>query len=247
MSGFEIAGLVFGVAGLYGSCIDAATRIQAYNSFKTDSQALDAQFNAERLRLEIWGDHVGLKHLIHQEKQPDLPLDQTIHKALQNARILEAVEDLLLVIENICLANDDTPKKPARTNSGLTGVGPNNNSHGFEGVSKRSRRRKLAWAFGGKEERTTQIKLFCELVQQLHNLVPVRDGIDEHASEDHEEDHDPGTLVNADGSAHQGTSNPWSTGSLGRYHQTDCIDFTANILQMGLGRPWVCLKKPGGS
>ena len=52
MSGFEIAGIVFGVAGLYGSCVDAATRVQSYNSFISDSQALNAQFQAERLRLE---------------------------------------------------------------------------------------------------------------------------------------------------------------------------------------------------
>ncbi|KAL6858187.1 hypothetical protein ACO1O0_005643 [Amphichorda felina] len=176
MSGLEIVGLAFGVAGLYSSCIDAAERVQAYNSFKSDSQVLDAQFNAERLRLEIWGERIGLKHLIpHGGKLPDQPLDKNIHRALRNPKVLEAVENSLLVIENICLANDDVPKKPTRTKSGLAGAEPNDHRHGFEGTSKQSRRTKLAWAFGGKGERTTRIKLFCDLVQQLHNLVPVYD------------------------------------------------------------------------
>lgn len=189
MSGFEIAGIVFGVAGLYGSCVDAATRVQSYNSFISDSQALNAQFQAERLRLEIWGDRVGLKHLIssHEQKLDPLLLEQQLHGGLQDSKILQAVEDLLSVIENICLANDSASslKKPPRTNSGMTSAGPVEYTRGsLAGASTKHRRRKLAWAFGGKEESTTQIKLFCSLVQQLHNLVPIQDNTERRSGEE---------------------------------------------------------------
>ena len=189
MSGFEIAGIVFGVAGLYGSCVDAATRVQSYNSFSSDSQALNAQFQAERLRLEIWGDCVGLKHLIssHEQVLDVSLLEQQLHTALQDSKILQAVEDLLSVIENICLANDSSAslKKPPRTNSGITSASPTEQTRGsLAGASTKNRRRKLAWAFGGKEERTTQIKLFCSLVQQLHNLVPVQDAAERQSGDE---------------------------------------------------------------
>lgn len=38
-----------------------------------------------------------------------------------------------------------------------------------------SRRKRLKWALGGKEDRTEQVEIFEKLVQQLYNLVPVDD------------------------------------------------------------------------
>jgi len=38
-----------------------------------------------------------------------------------------------------------------------------------------SRRKRLKWALGGKEDRTEQVDIFEKLVQQLYNLVPVDD------------------------------------------------------------------------
>ncbi|RYP93534.1 hypothetical protein DL770_000418 [Monosporascus sp. CRB-9-2] len=59
----EPVGLVVGIAGLGGlfnTCLEAVERVQSYKDLRDDSQALDAQFNAEKLRFEKWGPAVGL-------------------------------------------------------------------------------------------------------------------------------------------------------------------------------------------
>lgn len=56
-AGFAI-GLV-GLAGLFSSCIEAVARAHSYKSFSRDSQALNLQFSAAKLRLETWGPAVG--------------------------------------------------------------------------------------------------------------------------------------------------------------------------------------------
>lgn len=52
---------IMGLAGLYSSCLDAVARAKDYKTFETDSQTLNAQFEADRLRFQRWGRDVGLE------------------------------------------------------------------------------------------------------------------------------------------------------------------------------------------
>lgn len=137
----EPAGLavgVLGLAGLFNSCLEAVGKVQSYRSFTVDSQELDAQLNAERIRFEQWGQQVGFSRG---------QVSASHHHALDNPKTSCAVEDLFFIIRRICESDDDPQRLP-------------------------SKRRRLAWALRGKGERTEEVKLFGNIVQLLHHLVP---------------------------------------------------------------------------
>jgi hypothetical protein len=143
---------IVGLAGLFNSRPEAINRAKDYRSFETDSQTLNAQFEADRLRFERWGHDVGLK-------SGRLSADH--HELLDDEEIVSAVTGLLTSINKVCgpqgappqVGNDKARPSNDRAPGGL-------------------RRRKLNWAFRGKGERTWQMELFGKSVQQLHNLVP---------------------------------------------------------------------------
>ncbi|KAH7124364.1 prion-inhibition and propagation, helo domain-containing protein, partial [Dactylonectria macrodidyma] len=150
---------IAGLAGLFSSCLEAVERVQSYGSFGADSQVLDTQFKAEKLRLEQWGRHVGFDR--------GKPLADH-HQALDDPDISSAVRDLLLIIDNICNANGAS-RRPLLAGTGLARASQAQPSRTAPSESKR---RNLAWALGGKGERTEQVNLLGRVVQQLHSLVP---------------------------------------------------------------------------
>ncbi|KAH6876317.1 hypothetical protein B0T10DRAFT_197799, partial [Thelonectria olida] len=135
----EVAGLAIGIAGLAGlfaSCLDSIEKIQSYRSSKIDASGLNAQFEAEKLRLEKWGLDVGF--------DASAPSARTNHHpALDEAKTIKAVRELLLIIESI--RNIERPE---------------------------STRKKVAWAVWGKEKSADQVRLLRDLVQCLYDLVP---------------------------------------------------------------------------
>jgi hypothetical protein len=164
----EPVGLAIGIAGLAGlfsSCLEAVERVQSYKDFKDDSEALDAQLNAEKLRFEKWGLAVGLQ----QDKSP-----ADHHHALDDPDTFSAVQDHLGILQKIYDANGISPRRPFLAGTGLAKDGwlPASNARPSHDASSKSKRRKFAWALRGKAERTDQVRLFRELVQQLHDLVP---------------------------------------------------------------------------
>ncbi|KAH7151968.1 ankyrin-1 [Dactylonectria estremocensis] len=60
---------IAGLAGLFSSCLEAVEKVQSYRSFGADSQVLDTQFKAEKLRFEQWGWHPAFLHWL----SPDFP------------------------------------------------------------------------------------------------------------------------------------------------------------------------------
>ncbi|KFH46988.1 Vegetative incompatibility protein HET-E-like protein [Hapsidospora chrysogenum ATCC 11550] len=148
----EAAGLALTVVSLYRACAHIAEKIETYKAFETDSDRLNVQFHAERQRFVAWGRLAGLV---------DAKNDQKLHQALLDDEVRNVVEDHLRVIEQILHANDKS--------AGSQGQGePGNASSTWK-----RRIRVIRWVLKTKVERTAQLKLFCELVQQLHNLVPV--------------------------------------------------------------------------
>ncbi|KAH6981486.1 prion-inhibition and propagation, helo domain-containing protein [Ilyonectria destructans] len=138
----EPVGLAIGIAGLAGlfsSCLEAVEKVQSYRSFGADSQVLDTQFKAEKLRFEQWGRHVGF-----DRGKPSADH----HQALDDPDISSAVRDLLLIIDNICNANGAS-QRPRLAGTGLAKdeLFRASQAHPSRTAPSESKRRKLAWAF----------------------------------------------------------------------------------------------------
>lgn len=144
----EAAGLaigVIGIAGLFNTCLDSLSRFQAYKSSTADSHILDTRFRAARARFEKWGNGVGISE---SKLLPDH------HSGLDDKNTAGVIQDILQIIAKaIC---DD---------------GSSLQNEQFAGLQ--SRRKRMKWALGGKDDRTEQVDIFEKLVQQLYNLVPV--------------------------------------------------------------------------
>jgi hypothetical protein len=148
----EAAGLALTVVSLYRACADIVEKIETYRAFETDSERLSVQFHAERLRFMEWGRLAGL---VDDKK------DQKLHQALLDDDVRRIVEDHLRVIGQILHAHDKSPESQSR---------------GEPGDASSTWKRKIRiirWVLKTKVKMTDQLKVFCELVQQLHNLVPV--------------------------------------------------------------------------
>ncbi|CCF32181.1 hypothetical protein CH063_00101, partial [Colletotrichum higginsianum] len=157
---------IVGLAGLFSSCLEAIDKVQSYRSARADADVQDTLFNAAKVRFEQWGRGVGID-------QGRLLDDH--HPALDEKGISTIVRDLLhFIIKFIC----DDSHASSRRSTQAAGMGDNllgsHQSRARNGPSSEPRRRKLAWAFWGKGERTEQVNLFERLVQELHNIVPPR-------------------------------------------------------------------------
>ncbi|KAK4232857.1 hypothetical protein C8A03DRAFT_39490, partial [Achaetomium macrosporum] len=153
----EPASLSIGLVGVIQPLIHLSGIVKAYRSFAPDSDALNAQFEAERLRFERWICGVG----------PDKGQLLADHQARS------VVEDLLSVIDNILETKENIYQiwgaKSGPLNKATSGTV--NQRHTREGDTG-SKRRKLVWALGRKQHFTDLVTRFGKVVQQLHDLVP---------------------------------------------------------------------------
>lgn len=153
----ETAGLVVGVAGIAGvfsACIDLLSRAQKFKTFKDDAKILAVRLAGARVRFEQWGVKVGIR--IHPDDVPD-EQSQVLHPALRDRQILNVVKEYFKIIEELF------PSEASALDHDATSA-----AH----LASPSRRRRLAWAMGGKEIRTEHVAAFETLVQNLHDLVP---------------------------------------------------------------------------
>ncbi|KAF4423147.1 ankyrin repeat domain-containing protein 52 [Fusarium austroafricanum] len=158
---------VVGLAGLFSSCLEAVDMTQSYLHFEGDNHVLDTKFAAVRVQLKRWGRQVGFE---------DGKLLANHHSALDDADISAAVVSLLTITKAICTASDAVPRHLKRTNSGFTD-GSQNIFYPGTVPGVQSKRKKLAWALWGKNEREEQVNMFGDLVRELHNLVPLGSSI----------------------------------------------------------------------
>jgi hypothetical protein len=149
----EAAGLaigIVGIAGLFNTCLDSLSRFQSYKSSNADSHILNTRFRAARARFEQWGASVGIS-------QGRLLPDH--HPGLNDENTADVIRDILHIIVKTICENGDAQQNLLQNER-------------FAGILQ-SRRKRLRWALGGKEDRTEQVEIFEKLVQQLHNLVSV--------------------------------------------------------------------------
>jgi hypothetical protein len=138
---------IVGLASLFSSCLDAVRRLESWKDFGTEWKSVAAQFEAEKILFERWGQAVGLQLQSSQ-------LEQHHHAALDNPRTHTAVTQLLYLVEDLCgslgeLHLDDRPQD--------------------------TKWKRLKWALGRGEKSTAQVDQFSLLVRKLHALVPLDD------------------------------------------------------------------------
>lgn len=163
----EAAGLaigIVGIAGLFNTCLDSLARFQSYKSSSADSHILDTRFRAARTRFEQWGASVGISQ--------GLLLPDHYH-GLKDENTASVIQDILHIIAKTICENGNAQQNLHQNER-------------FAGILQ-SRRKRLRWALGGKEDRTEQVEVFEKLVQQLHNLVSVDQNGHKHSG-DHKDE-----------------------------------------------------------
>ncbi|KAH6979058.1 ankyrin repeat-containing domain protein [Fusarium venenatum] len=163
----EAAGLaigIVGIAGLFNTCLDSLARFQSYKSSYADSHVLDTRFRAARTRFEQWGTSVGISE---GRLLPDH------HHGLNDENTAGVIQDILQIISKTICDNGNTQQNL-------------HHNERFAGILQ-SRRKRLRWALGGKEDRTEQVEIFEKLVEHLHNLVSVDNKDHKHYEEKKED------------------------------------------------------------
>jgi hypothetical protein len=192
----EPVGLAVGVAGLAGlftSVLDAVDRVKDYKSFGRDSKVLKAQLDGHHALLERWGRDIGLDNNEFSAK----------HQAMLDPRTFQAAEQLL-EIANTMLTSDEPETGGGNAFGGEAvgddAVGENKISDRSEGrpirrtttASSNSKRARIGWMFGGKAEKTEQVRLLGKIVEQLWGLVPPRSRMERQQPEGDEKEADHG-------------------------------------------------------
>ncbi|KAJ0358407.1 hypothetical protein COL26b_014494 [Colletotrichum chrysophilum] len=149
---------VAGLAGLFSTCLEAVQRVASYKNYGRDSRSLAAQFDADKHRLEQWGQAVGIK---------DGKLSDTHHPALDDAQKLSIVHKLLVSIQGFGSGADDTiDQRPALAD----GEFPKNKlvstrlARPRQSAPTDSKLRRVAWALHGKAKRTEHVQTFATLM-----------------------------------------------------------------------------------
>ncbi|CAI7664301.1 unnamed protein product [Penicillium pancosmium] len=155
---------IIGLAGLFSTCLEAAERVGSWREYDTDYRALQAQYNAQKLRLEKWGLATGLQ---------DKEISDEHNSRLDDPQTSTTIKDLLLAIDGVCRGEDKSLLNPS-----LGKEKQNSKPHLYPQDAPRdaprdSKRDKLKWALGAKAKRVSQVEQFTSLVENLHNLIPI--------------------------------------------------------------------------
>lgn len=65
----EPVGIGVGVVGLFGlfnTCLDVVNKYDSWKDFGSESHCLTAQFEAQKLGPQIWGEAVGVEHEMYR-------------------------------------------------------------------------------------------------------------------------------------------------------------------------------------
>jgi hypothetical protein len=159
---------IIGLAGLFSTCLEVVEKFDSFKEFGIESRSISAQFEAQRLRLQRWGQAVGLQGDTLMEKHS---------KLLDDPRTYSIVEKLLSAIQGVCTYADDIALGPVspieQRQSFRDQLWPR---QGRPAAPHESKREKISWALRKKAKKMAQVGQFCSLVDNLHNLVPVSGG-----------------------------------------------------------------------
>jgi hypothetical protein len=163
-----IAGFV-GLAGLFSTCLDIIDRVDSYKDFGVVSRSIIAQFEADKLLFKKWAQNVG----IHQTR-----LKEDHHKDLDDPQTASMVEKILLSIQEIFTATDNTlsdmqPMTEVDPRFQDIALRPRGHAEYQSVQTSISKRKRIGWALRGKVRFVAQVQQFGVLVQRLHDLAPL--------------------------------------------------------------------------
>lgn len=127
----ELASFAVGLVGLASSGLEVIDRGQPYRSFARDSMALNALFDAEKVRLEQWGRAVGFS---------ERKLSDDHHPILDEGEFYTVAIKIFNLARNICDAQEKHRSRPLRSSLAGTGAG---SQHTTDAPGE-SKRRKVA-------------------------------------------------------------------------------------------------------
>ena len=153
-------GLV-GLAGLFSTCLDIIEKVDAFKDFEADSQPLFSLYEAYKLLFQQWGHQVGIFG----------ELEESHHKALDDPETAAVVNKILLSIQSLF----------ERTELAFPELRSENKTGSQNKLPQIAKRGKLKWAIKGKATFVNRIKEFGDLVQALHNLVPLQGSANFHS------------------------------------------------------------------
>ncbi|CAG9971953.1 unnamed protein product [Clonostachys byssicola] len=151
---------VVSLAGLFNACLGTVARIDANKEFRSDSQALAAQFHAIRLLFERWGRAVGLEKgqvSVHH------------HPVLEDQSVCLVVAEIISMIRNIVVGLETLEDAAATKPSGLT------RRPAISSAPLAPKRQKLASALRGNESLAAEVETVDGLVRKLYELIPTGD------------------------------------------------------------------------
>lgn len=151
---------VIGLAGLFSTCLDAVSRLDSWREYDTDYRVLQAQYNAQKHRLEKWGQFIGIQ---------DQEISDEHHDILDDPKTSARIKELLLGIDLVCRGKDKS-----LLNFSLGKEKQNSKALLFQRDATRdSKGDKIKWVLGAKAKRTSQVQKFTSMVEDLHNIIPV--------------------------------------------------------------------------
>ncbi|KAJ6123241.1 hypothetical protein N7512_005706, partial [Penicillium capsulatum] len=160
----EAAGLAIGIgglAGLFTTSLEVIHKVDSWKDSGSESRSLTAQFEAHKLRLEKWGQAVGIL------TTPRARLLEQHHKLLDDQRTCNAVSNLLLAIQDVAGDNNHDVSRTSHSKS---------KRHSHLNKPVESTRQKLSWTLLNKSRRMAQVEQLSSMVETLYGLVPV-DGV----------------------------------------------------------------------
>ncbi|KAJ5924217.1 hypothetical protein N7466_008404 [Penicillium verhagenii] len=156
---------IIGLAGLFSTCLDVVERLNSFKEFGNESRAVKAQFKAQSLRLQKWGQAVGFQGGTLMESH---------NRQLDDPRTFSIVEELLSAIRGFAASEDGATAAPEsfmeHQQSFRDKLWMRQNRPTAPPDSKRE---KIGWALRNKARKMAQVGQFCSLVDQLHSLIPV--------------------------------------------------------------------------
>jgi hypothetical protein len=164
----DAAGFIIGVPGLLTACLDLLERVDAYKDFDVESRNNMALLEAQRARLKLWGDKMGIRNgdLLgcHDPRLDSPDISLVIRRLLDNAiELFEATE---------------TTGSRFRQHTGED----SNAINEFEDPKvKRPLKRtgsipvkhRLQWALRSRGRFTNQVNSLSKIVDALYSLVPL--------------------------------------------------------------------------
>jgi hypothetical protein len=172
----EIVGVgigVVGLAGLVSTCLDVLDKVDTYKNFGAESRSLELCFEADKHRFKKWLLGVGIVNGCLQDEHHQLLDDDSMSQLV--VKIVRHICALWSAGGASAAAFDFVNQHDAHAFPG--GGDTVGKSRAQKPPSSTlpmvaSKRKRMAWALGGKAKFITQLESFGTLVNRLYDLVP---------------------------------------------------------------------------